>query len=37
MFVDADGEVVTVHSGALDARRLRELIEKHLGVAGPAE
>ena len=33
MFVDADGEVVTVHSGALDAGELRDLIEEHLGVA----
>lgn len=31
MFVDAGGEVVTVHSGALDADELRALIEEHLG------
>jgi thiol-disulfide isomerase/thioredoxin len=36
MFVDADGEVVTVHSGALDADELRDLIEAHLGPAGAA-
>ena len=33
MFIDADGEVVSVHSGALDADELRELIESELGVA----
>ena len=32
MFVDADGEVVSVHSGALDADELRELIADELGV-----
>lgn len=32
MFVDADGEVVEVHSGALDADELRALIDEHLGV-----
>lgn len=32
MFVDADGEVVEVHSGALDADQLRALIDEHLGV-----
>lgn len=34
MFVDGDGEVVTVHSGALDADELRGLIEEHLGPVG---
>lgn len=34
MFVDADGEVVSVHSGALDAGELRDLVEEHLGIAG---
>lgn len=34
MFVDAGGEVVSVHSGALDAGELRDLIEEHLGVTG---
>lgn len=33
MFVGADGQVVSVHSGALDADRLLELIESELGVA----
>jgi len=33
MFVDADGEVVSVHSGALDADELRDLIDEHLGGA----
>lgn len=33
MFIDGDGEVVSVHSGALDADELRELIESELGVA----
>lgn len=33
MFIDADGEVVSVHSGALDADELRELIESELGVS----
>jgi len=33
MFVSADGEVVAVRSGALDADQLRDLIEEHLGVA----
>jgi len=32
MFVDAAGQVVSVHSGALDAARLLELIESELGV-----
>ena len=32
MFVDASGEVVSVHSGALDADELRDLIESELGV-----
>jgi cytochrome c biogenesis protein CcmG/thiol:disulfide interchange protein DsbE len=32
MFVDGDGKVVSVHSGALDADELRELIESELGV-----
>lgn len=32
MFVDADGEIVTVHSGALDADELRDLISSELGV-----
>ena len=32
MFVDADGEVVSVHSGALDAAQLRDLLESELGV-----
>jgi cytochrome c biogenesis protein CcmG, thiol:disulfide interchange protein DsbE len=31
MFIDADGEIVTVHSGALTASQLRDLIETHLG------
>lgn len=31
-FVDADGEIVEVHSGTLDADELRALIERHLGV-----
>lgn len=30
-FVDADGRVVEVHSGELDAEELRELIEKSFG------
>jgi len=34
MFVDADGTVVEVHSGALDADELRDLIEEHLGPVG---
>ena len=34
MFVDADGEIVSVHSGALDADELRDLIEEHLGPVG---
>lgn len=33
MFVDADGEVVEVHAGALDADRLRSLVDEHLGVS----
>ena len=33
MFIDGDGKVVSVHSGALDADELRELIESELGVA----
>jgi thiol-disulfide isomerase/thioredoxin len=33
MFVGADGEVVAVRSGALDADQLRDLIDEHLGVA----
>jgi thiol-disulfide isomerase/thioredoxin len=33
MFVGADGDVVSVHSGALDAGELRELIESELGVS----
>lgn len=32
MLLDADGEIVTVHSGALDADDLRDLIEEHFGV-----
>ena len=32
MFVDADGDIVSVHSGALDADELRELISSELGV-----
>lgn len=32
MFVGADGEVVEVHSGALDEEQLRDLISEHLGV-----
>ena len=32
MFVGADGEVVAVHSGALDADALRRLIGENLGV-----
>ena len=32
IFVSADGEVVEVHAGAVDADELRELIEEHLGV-----
>lgn len=32
MFVDAEGEVVEVHSGALDADELRALVDEHLGV-----
>ncbi len=31
-FVDADGEVVALHPGALDEDRLLELVEEHLGV-----
>ncbi len=31
MFVTADGEVASVHAGAVDADRLRELIAEHLG------
>lgn len=34
MFIDADGEIATVHSGALDADELRDLIGEHLGVTG---
>jgi len=34
MFVDADGEVVTVHSGALGPDELRDLIAEHLGDGG---
>jgi len=34
LFVDADGEVVTVHSGALEADELRDLIDEHLGAGG---
>jgi len=37
MFVDADGTVVEVHSGALDAGELRDLIEEHLGPVGSGE
>jgi cytochrome c biogenesis protein CcmG/thiol:disulfide interchange protein DsbE len=33
MFIDADGTIVSVHSGALDADELRGLIESELGVA----
>jgi thiol-disulfide isomerase/thioredoxin len=33
LLVDADGEIVRVHAGALDADELRELIETELGVA----
>lgn len=32
MFVDADGDIVSIHSGALDADELRALIESELGV-----
>ena len=32
MFIDARGEVVSVHSGALDADQLRDLLESELGV-----
>ncbi|HEU5082560.1 MAG TPA: TlpA disulfide reductase family protein [Acidimicrobiales bacterium] len=32
LFVDADGEIVRVHSGALDADELRDLITSELGV-----
>lgn len=32
MFIDAEGEVVSVHSGALDADELRDLLESELGV-----
>ncbi len=32
MFVNAEGEVVDIQPGAVDADRLRELIEEHLGV-----
>ncbi|HSP01950.1 MAG TPA: TlpA disulfide reductase family protein [Acidimicrobiales bacterium] len=32
MFVDADGEVVSLHAGALDADQLRDLLESELGV-----
>jgi len=32
LFVDAEGEIVSVHSGALDADELRELISTELGV-----
>lgn len=32
LFVDADGEVVSVHSGALDTDQLRDLLESELGV-----
>lgn len=35
LFVDADGEIVEVHSGALDADELRELIASELGVGTP--
>ncbi|WP_436793797.1 TlpA family protein disulfide reductase [Actinospongicola halichondriae] len=33
MFISADGEVVEIQGGALDADRLRSLIEEHLGVS----
>ncbi len=32
MFIDAEGEVVSVRSGALDADELRDLLESELGV-----
>jgi hypothetical protein len=32
MFVDADGTVVSVHAGAVDAEALRDLLESELGV-----
>lgn len=32
MFIDGTGKVVSVHSGALDADELREMIESELGV-----
>lgn len=32
MFVSADGEIVDIQPGAVDAERLRELIAEHLGV-----
>lgn len=32
MFIDGRGQVVSVHSGALDADELRDLIESELGV-----
>jgi len=32
MFIDADGEVVSTHAGALDAEALRDLLESELGV-----
>lgn len=32
LFVDAEGEIVRVHSGALDADELRDLISSELGI-----
>ncbi len=32
MFISADGAVVEIHGGAVDADRLRALIDEHLGV-----
>ena len=32
MFIDADGDVVSLHAGALDAEALRDLLESELGV-----
>lgn len=32
MFIDADGRIVELHSGALDAGELRDMLDEHLGV-----
>lgn len=37
LFVDADGTIVYSHAGPLSERRLRELLEEHLGAGSAAE